>query len=332
VKTLRDIGELELIRRLARNPARRRDVIAGPGDDCAVVRPARAGGEDWLLKSDPVVEGIHFVPGDPPKAVGRKAVGRVLSDIAAMGGEPRWILLDLVAPGHAAAHRIAAMHRGASEMAARHGAALAGGDVTEGPTVELHVFGVGAAPRGKAVLRSGARPGDGIFVTGALGGSRHGRHLRFDPRVQEGMWLRRWATAMIDVSDGLATDIGHIAERSGVGARLASAAIPISAAARRGANSLSALEHALYDGEDFELLFTVGQRKADGFPAAWAARFATRCSRIGVVTARRGVVECVDEQGGVHVLRRKGYEHFDGATIHFTKPGADAADRRRPGS
>ncbi len=145
---LRDVGEIELIRRLCGDLPRHPELLVGPGDDCAVARPAGAETWDWLLKSDPVIEGVHFTAGDDPAAVGHKALGRVLSDIAAMGGEPLWININLSAPPNTPVTRITQMYDGIKALARRHGAGIAGGDISAAPHLALHVFGVGRVPRG----------------------------------------------------------------------------------------------------------------------------------------------------------------------------------------
>lgn len=305
------IGENTLIRRLARLVPGRRDVITGIGDDCAVVRAGARDPFDLLLKSDPVIEGVHFIPHDKAADVGHKALGRVLSDIAAMGGEPLWFLVDLVAPRTVPIARLEGIYRGMSRLARRHGVAMVGGDTSQGAFLELHVFAVGRVGRGQAILRSDAKPGEYIYVTGHLGGSGMGRHLRFEPRLAEGQWLaaQGWATAMMDVSDGVATDLRRMMEASGTGALLRACDIPVSAAARRIRNRQSSIDHALSDGEDFELLFTVSPRKALAFEKAWRHQFALPCTRIGVMTACRDRLEL--ERGGVRSeLKTRGYEHF----------------------
>jgi thiamine-monophosphate kinase len=253
---------------------------------------------------------VHFDPAAPPERVGHKAVARVLSDIAAMGGEPRWALLDVVAPAPLPVATLEAVYRGAARVARRHGLAIVGGDLATGPVLELHAFALGAVARGGAVRRAGARPGDRLFVTGRLGGSLQGHHLRFRPRVREGRWLRSWATAMIDVSDGLATDLRHLIAASGVGALLDTASLPVSSAARRMGDGRPAVDHALYDGEDFELLFTIPAARQAAFRRAWRRAFRLACTPIGVITGRRGAILCRDEQGRVRPLRGRGYEHF----------------------
>jgi thiamine-monophosphate kinase len=309
--TLQDIGELAAISRIVRTLPVRRDVVVGAGDDCAVVRLGFDARYDLLLKSDPVIEGVHFAVGTPGLAIGHKALGRVLSDIAAMGGEPVWGLLNVVAPPSLPTTMLDAIYRGVNRLATRHGLAIVGGDMSSGPHLELHAFAVGRVPRGKAVCRSTARPGDIVFVTGSLGGSfPAGRHLRFLPRVDEGRFLRAWATAMIDISDGLASDARHLAKASGVGIRLDAAAIPLSTWARTRAAAGTGLTHALHDGEDFELLFTLPASRRSAFERAWRRRSSLRCTAIGLVTPQRGRVDCIDGAGRPIKLERHGYVHF----------------------
>jgi len=307
-----DLGERALIARLAARVGAGRDVTVGIGDDCAVVAP-RGGAADWALTSDPVIEGVHFTSAHAGERVGRKAVGRALSDLAAMGAEPRWLLINLVAPPAAAVARLDAVYRGATQRAAEFGAAIVGGDVARGPRLELHVFGVGRLPPGRAIRRAGARPGDRLFVTGELGGSLAGRHLDFVPRVREGIWLRKKfrPTAMLDVSDGLASDARRLLEESGVGARLRLSALPIAAAAWRARGSRTPLRRALEDGEDFELLFTLPPRRAAAFARAWGAAFpGLRCTEIGVITDAPGRLEMEDGEGRCAVWSGGGFEHF----------------------
>lgn len=322
MKTAGTTGENTLIERLARLLPSRRDVVTGIGDDCAVVRASPRDRFDLILTSDPVVEGVHFRSDAAPEAVGHKAVGRVLSDIAAMGGEPLWALIDLVAPAGTPVDWLARVYRGASRLARRHGLAIVGGDTSSGPVRELHVFAAGRLPRGTAVLRSGAQPGDILYVTGRLGGSIAGRHLRFEPRLAEGQWLRagRWASAMMDVSDGIATDLPRLLKASRAGAVIEAARIPVSAAARRltatpssqpAPSGLDSVRlHALSDGEDFELLFTVPAARGPTLEHAWARRFRLPLTRIGVITNRAGVLDIVAEDGRRSRLTAKGFEHF----------------------
>jgi thiamine-monophosphate kinase len=305
--TLGNVGELAAIKRIMRFLPTRADIVRGVGDDCAVVRPHKNSTTDWLLTSDAVVEGTHFVSGTAPELIGHKAIGRVLSDIAAMGGEPQWALIDLVAPRKMNVVKLDGIYRGATRIARRHNLAIVGGDMAEGPVLELHAFAVGTAPKGNAVLRSGARPGDLVYVTGSLGGSRERKHLTFEPRVKEGIFLRKWATSMMDISDGLATDLGHIAEMNDLGVRLYEELIPVSSAARKAGGGMSAVDHALFDGEDFELLFTIPVSRQKAFLRAWKSRFKLECSFFGVMTPKKGTIEFGDTK---RWLTKTAFQHF----------------------
>ncbi|NQU39852.1 MAG: thiamine-phosphate kinase [Lentisphaerae bacterium] len=304
--TLHSIGETALIERLQQRLFSGHDVVVGPGDDCAVVR---AQGEDWLLTSDPVIEGVHFESTTKPNTIGHKAIARALSDIAAMGGVPRWALVNLVVPEATPVERLESIYDGLAATARLHAIAVVGGDVSAGPVLELHLFAVGSLPCNSALLRSGAKPGDAIFVTGALGGSGlDDHHLTFTPRVREGLWIRSggWATAMCDISDGLATDLHHLTEASQVGAEIELRALPCSGATDQTDDPIA---HALSDGEDFELLFTVPARQVSAFPSAWRRAFDLHCTCIGEITANRSVV-ARHPDGRRTPLAAKGYDHF----------------------
>jgi thiamine-monophosphate kinase len=309
--TLHQLGEREVIRRLAKLLPDRDDVRVGIGDDAAVVQ-VEGSHKDFLLASDSVIEGTHFLQNAPPKQIGHKAIGRVLSDFAAMGGEPLWALIDVVASRDLLMKRLEGVYKGAAKLAKKYGLAIVGGDLADGPALELHVFGVGEIQKKSAILRSGAKVGDGIYVTGSLGGSLRGKHLTFEPRLEEGLWLResQWANSMIDISDGLVTDLGHILERSKAGAEIFAAHIPVSDASRAMKDHCSPLEHALFDGEDFELLFTVSAEKREAFESSWQDVFELPCTAIGRITDRPGRITLVDAAGKKKALKDAGYEHF----------------------
>lgn len=307
--TIGDVGERGLIQRLASMLPTRPDVRVGVGDDAAVIRGE--GGDDLLLTSDGLVEGRHFVKNDDPALVGHKAIGRVLSDIAAMGGEPRWALINLVAPRTTSLDRIDQLFAGALRTAEQFGLCIVGGDTGEGDRLELHVFGVGRVPEGAAVLRTGAKKGQILYVTGELGGSAEGRHLSFEPRVEQGMQLRElgWAKAMIDVSDGLATDAAHLVRQTGTSAVLVEHDLPVSNAAYT-PGGRSPVERVLFDGEDFELLFTVNQEVRSEFENWWKSQFKLRCTAIGEITDRPGCLYLVDDRGNLRDLPSEGFDHF----------------------
>lgn len=312
MQTLKDIGELAAIERLRKYLPARPDIVQGAGDDCAVIKAGDSTPYDRLITSDPVIEGTHFTGETPAASIGHKAIGRVLSDLAAMGGEPDCALIDVVAPPETPVSRLEAIYEAASRLAHKYGLALVGGDLSRGQALELHVFAMGRVPAGSALLRSGAKPHDLICVTGSLGASKLGRHLSFEPRVAEGIWLREasWATALIDVSDGLARDLKHLADMSGTGAELHIARIPVSGEALRINDGISPLDHALYDGEDFELLFTVSREKEKTLLSSWNETFDVSCTLIGRITDKKGEIELVDKNGKRSKLEKREYEHF----------------------
>jgi thiamine-monophosphate kinase len=299
--TLGDIGEHEAIRRLTALLQGHSDLATGPGDDCAVVRlPSSA--VDQVITTDPLIEGVHFLSGETPERVGNKAAGRVLSDLAAMGAQPMWLLVNIVAPAEQDASGLERMYTGMNALCSRFGAAIIGGDLARGPQLELHVFGIGQLPAGTALLRSGALPGDRIFVTGPLGGSLSGKHLDFVPRVEEGLFLRESGLvhALIDLSDGIATDLRHVIDQSGVGAVLEADRIP----------KTGTLDSALHDGEDFELLGTVSADNAEKLCAQWGERFGMPLSLIGTVTAETAVMKLLHPDGREELLTSSAYEHY----------------------
>ena len=316
VKTVGDVGELAVVERIKKFLPDNADILVGAGDDCAVVRSASSD-EDLVLTSDPVIEGVHFTSDTDSFSVGHKAVGRVLSDLAAMGAEPRWILINVVTSPKTLVTDIDEIYRGANKIASRFGMVIVGGDVAEGKSLELHVFGMGVVPHEKAVQRKGAVPGDFLFVTGALGGSILGRHLNFEPRVEQGMWLRDWATSMMDVSDGLASDLRRLLKMSDVGCELQETKIPISDVLIGSSDVVAPLDHALYDGEDFELLFTIAADDSDEFCRLWNEKFDLKCTCIGVITDQKDLLRMVDRDGGSRGLVGRGYEHFgsDGESV-----------------
>ena len=312
MKTLRDIGENSLLRDILPRLPQRPDTLVGPGDDCAVVR-VKGSPDDWLFTTDPVIERRHFLPSTPARLVGRKAIARAVSDIAAMGGTPLWILIDLVAPSSTPLSRIRGLYDGMIAATRQWNMGILGGDTAEGDTLELHITGVGRIPRNTAVLRSSAKTGDLIYVTGSLGafylpGNRH--HLLFEPRLEAGHFLasKKFATSMMDLSDGLAADLPRLLDASKRGARLDTAAIPLSLAARK---TTQPLHHALSDGEDFELLFTLSPKNQTRFEAAWKKKFSTLpATCIGTILSNPSTRILQLPDGTSAPLRPGGYQHF----------------------
>lgn len=310
------MNELELIRTLTSSLATNESVRVGAGDDCAVLDLGLA--DDWILfKTDAVVQGVHFAADAAPERIGHKALGRCLSDIAAMAGTPTAALITLALPANFDPAAITKIYDGINALANAHGVAIAGGETVQNPSgLLISVAMIGTVKKDKCVLRSGAKSGDAIFVTGELGGSLAGKHLEFEPRIKEAQWLAANSSisAMIDLSDGLASDLRHVLKASGVGAELHADAIPISRAARLQAKAESSrkppLLAALSDGEDFELLFTVPSKDAvpllDGFRKAFPK---LRLSCIGKITAEQGLR--IRDKEGLRPLTAYGYVHFE---------------------
>jgi len=315
MKTLNDTGELFIIEKIKRLLTNGKNVKTGPGDDCAVVSPGPGNKFDLLLTSDPVIEGTHFKRGTNPAKIGHKAAGRVLSDIAAMGGTPLWILVNIEAPKSCPVITIEKIFTGINSLAEKFSVSVIGGDLCSGEKLSVHTFAVGQTPRGKAILRSGAKQGDIIFVTGSLGGSRiKEKHLTFEPRVREGAFLINHATSCIDLSDGIASDLFHICRASGTGAMIDTLTIPLNPAIPSGTPRYARIRRALCDGEDFELLFTIPKNKEKSFLKQWKALFKLSCTRIGEMTSQPTRIKCRWEDGKTSVLKRKGYEHFKNKT------------------
>lgn len=307
--------EFELIQKLIATLPSNQSVLTGAGDDCAVLDlgvPDRV----LLFKADAVVEGFHFTRDQQPALVGRKALARCLSDIAAMAGTPNSALVTLGLPEDYSSDWVLGAYAGMTELAQRYGVAIVGGETTTNPgRVLLSISMLGWASRGKAILRSGAQPGDALFVTGELGGSLSAKHLTFNPRLEEGRWLAEHflVRGMIDLSDGLAGDLRHVLNASGTGAELLASAIPISREAKVAARAVgdsgrSALVRALTDGEDFELLFCVPGSQAVALMDAWRGRFKLRLSCIGRISEETDIV--VRDKQGAHLLTSHGYTHF----------------------
>jgi thiamine-monophosphate kinase len=307
------LNELELIASLTRSLPGNATVVVGAGDDCAVLDCGQPG-RYLLFKTDAVVEGVHFTSKATPEQIGHKALGRCLSDVAAMAGRPLAALVTLALPDNFSPAFVERIYAGINSPALRHGVAIAGGETTRNPErLLLSIAMVGEVARAKCILRSGAKTGDALFVTGELGGSLAGRHLEFEPRLAEAQWLVEHFPihAMIDVSDGLAGDLRHIMQASGVGAELMARAIPVSREAKLQAKAQSKppLLAALGDGEDFELLFTVGKGRAVALLDEWKKQFPKlRLSCIGRITAEGGLK--LRDKTGLHSLETHGYVHF----------------------
>lgn len=319
-------GEYALIERYFRNlTADRGDIRVGIGDDAAVLQvPA---GQELVVSTDTLVSGVHFPVSTAPADIGFKSLAVNLSDLAAMGAEPRWATLALTLPD-ADPQFLEPFSRGFGECADQHGVALAGGDLARGP-LSITVQIMGTVPAGTALVRGGARPGDQVWVTGVLGAAalglavvqgRHGgggadidvcvrRLLRPEPRVGAGMMLRGTATAAIDLSDGLLTDLQHVMRASGTGAQVSLGALPLPAALRMLPDEQGRWHYALCGGDDYELCYTVPQASAAGLAARLrAGGNAATC--IGTVTAAPGIRWISPVGTEVDFGGATGYQHF----------------------
>jgi thiamine-monophosphate kinase len=324
-------GELALIRliRLRAPTGLRGEVRLGIGDDCALLRPLR--GEEFAITTDLSIAGRHFrIETHPAESVGHRALARGLSDLAAMGARPVAAFVSLAVPQELAGEWTTRFYDGLLELARSHKTTLAGGDLSEAPIPLADIVLVGSVPSGAALLRSGARPGQMLYVTGTLGGSAAGLarletmpqrlsakrrriasiasgvaalapHLYPQPRIAQGLWLRKRGIAMaaIDLSDGLSTDLMHLCEESGVAAEVDAELLPIHTGAT--------LEQALNGGEDYELLFTASPsaripKSIAGVPVTRIGRILKRGGKRPAITLKTGE--------GTMPLQPKGWQHF----------------------
>ncbi|WP_411827435.1 thiamine-phosphate kinase [Luteolibacter sp. AS25] len=291
-RSLGEIGEDALIERLV-SLVPTAVGSEGPGDDCSVVDE----GGDFLklLKTDALVEGVHYLKDADPEAVGWKAVARVISDFAAMGGSAERFLITLALPKSCDVSWVEGFYRGIGKCLEKYGATVAGGEtcrVPEGSSAVISIAATGRVERGKEILRSGGNVGDEIWVTGRLGGSLGGKHLSFLPRVKEGAWLAESGvvTAMMDLSDGLGSDLPRLARASSCGFQVDEDMIPRTDGAT--------VQQAVGDGEDFELLLTA--QAGCGFQQRWAGAFPDlELTKIGKLVGK--------QDGG---SLRTGWDHF----------------------
>jgi thiamine-monophosphate kinase len=307
------VDEFELIRRHFVRDGEAPGVITGVGDDGAVLRP-RAG-HDLVTVIDSLVEGTHFPPGIPPADLGYRAVAVNLSDIAAMGAKPLWMTLAITMPEKEASW-VEKFARGLFDAAEENDVSLVGGDTTSGESVVVTVQLTGDVAAGDAVLRSGARPGDTLYVTGTLGDAAAGltamtsaepdpflvnRFLRPQARIAAGLELPKFASACIDVSDGLVADLKKLVDASEVGAELDLDALPLSAALERTVDDDAARQYAATGGDDYELCFTASRSLPDELGGVTV-------TAIGTITGDRGVV--CRAGGDIVAMDDSGYRHF----------------------
>lgn len=330
------LGEFGLIDRIrAALPPHGPKVLTGIGDDVAVLEPS--GSAVWLATCDVLVEGSHFIRSRvPPKKLGRKALAVNLSDIASAGGTPRFALVSLGLPGDLEVEFIDGLYEGLREEGSRFGVDVVGGNISRSALgVFIDVFLLGEAARENVVLRSGARPGDRVLVTGSVGDAAAGVALLLDPslkaappyaaraverqlaptpRVKEGALIGSLhaASAMIDVSDGIAGDLGHICEKSGVSVRLVAERLPVDRENRALSRASKGNEwhFALRGGEDYELLFTAPAGRAEELARRITGETGTPVAVIGEVLPPDRPAELVLPGGAVVPLGGAGWDHF----------------------
>ncbi|HEY4367270.1 MAG TPA: thiamine-phosphate kinase [Steroidobacteraceae bacterium] len=315
------LGEFDIIARYFAQQAARSDVLLGIGDDAAVLE-VRADRKQ-VVAMDTIVEGVHFPVGTDAADIGYRAVAVNLSDLAAMGAEPSWMTLSLSLP-QAQEAWLAGFAEGLFELAARHGVALVGGDTVKGPLV-VTVQVAGWVETDRWLTRSGARAGDLVFVSGVPGeaaaglaviqqrlpldaSARHLTHrfLRPQPRLALGRELRSIASAAMDISDGLLTDLGKLCSVSGCGARIDVDALPRSASMQQLFTADNCVDYALAGGDDYEIMFTVPADRLDEISSLPASL--PPCTQIGVIIAGSSV-EC--RRGNrPFTVQRRGYDHF----------------------
>ena len=299
-RVLREFGEDKLLAQVFPRLNRNSRVVIGAGDDCAVVKFRDA--KDWLLlKTDCVVERVHFTKETSAHAVGWKAMMRTLSDFAAMSGIPEFALISLTIAGKKKASSVGELYRGLNRAAARFDVAIVGGETgeTAGPTV-IVVSVAGFVERDRCILRSGGKANDDLFVTGELGGSIRGRHLRFVARIDEARWLTAnfKVHAMMDLSDGLGTDLPRLARASKLGFSIDQRALPLSPGC--------SIQQAISDGEDYELLFAISPRDRMRLEKLWRKKFPKLpLTRIGKLNRQSAISDQQLPRGYVHFRQRR---------------------------
>lgn len=292
------IGEFGLIKRFKKAIKTDSSVIVGSGDDCAVMKFDKR--HYQLFTCDMLVEGVDFISGADPYLVGRKAAAVSLSDIAACAGTPKSCVVSLGFPKKTKLNYLDRVFAGFRDICRKYKVNIVGGDLSRADRLVIDVSMLGLVPKERLVLRSGAKPGDIIFVTGPLGGSIAGKHLTFTPRLKEAQFLSKNfdINAMIDISDGLIADLGHILEQSVKGANIYEELIPLSTQAKD-------IDDALYGGEDFELIFTIPRKQAKELIAKFAGFYP-----IGEIVSGKTAVMFINRKGKERRISRKGFTHF----------------------
>ena len=294
---LKNIGEFGLIDRIRKLIKTDASVVKGSGDDCAVLKFDRY--RYQLFTCDMIVENTDFTLKDDPYFIGRKSLAVSISDIAACAGLPKHCLVSLGIPADTSVEFIDKILKGMLSLVRKYNINLVGGDLSRAKELTIDVSMLGVVEKKNLILRSGAKIGDIIFVTGELGGSISGKHLKFTPRIKEARFLVKnfRVNSMIDISDGLAGDLGHILKESSRGAIIYEDLIPVSKQARNP-------DDALYMGEDFELLFTMPRTESMKMLKKSAHNFRA----IGEITHKRYGLRLVDKTGKEKIIKPKGFQ------------------------
>ncbi|MFY9402776.1 MAG: thiamine-phosphate kinase [Candidatus Omnitrophota bacterium] len=296
---IKGFGEFRLIERLKRGIKLDSEVILGSGDDCAVIKFDKENLQ--LFTCDMIVERVDFTLKDKPYLIGRKAVASSISDISACLGSPRHCLVSLGLPKTTSLKFVDALFKGIRDTCREYKINIIGGDLSSSNRIVIDVSMFGLVKKSNLALRSKAKLRDLIFVTGSLGGSIKGKHLNFTPRVKESLFLSKnfKINSMIDISDGLTQDLGHILRQSNKGAFIYEGLVPLSKQAR-------GLNDALTSGEEFELLFTLSQREARRLVKSKDRRF----NLIGEVVDKKYGFKLIYNSGKIKDLKQKGFSHF----------------------
>ena len=301
---IKDIDEIKLTKRLSKNFHLDETVIKGPGDDAAVL--AWTKDKHLLFTCDMTIENVHFdLKRATPFQIGWKALGRNISDIGAMGGVPKYAVVSL---GISSALDISVADgicKGIKSLADKFGVNIVGGDIAKSDKIIIDISLIGQVEKKKLALRSGAGVGDFIFVTGTLGGSIKRKHLNFMPRVSAAWQILSGfkINSMIDISDGLVLDLNRILTASNVGSYIYESALPLS-------EDADSVNNALYDGEDYELLFTMSAEEARRFIRTTLNKIKTPVTLIGKIVSKKEGCKIIRKSGKEESLRIKGYLHF----------------------
>jgi len=292
------LGEFGLIERIKKTIKTDKSVIKGIGDDCAVLKLDK--NRFLLCTCDMIIEGVDFLKNEDPFLIGRKALGISISDIAACAGTPRYALISLGLPKNTRVETIDRIYRGINSLARKYKINIVGGDLSASVKLTIDVTLIGEVNKKELVLRGGAKPGDIIFVTGSFGGSIKGKHLKFTPRLEEAGFLTRKfrINSMIDVSDGLCQDLGHILKESGAGAVIYENLIPLS-------KESSGIRDGLSSGEDFELIFTLEIKDSRRLIASKKGFYP-----IGHIVDRKYGLQFVNKNGRQKKLKPAGFQHY----------------------